>query len=61
VAQKFPLKPSKPESVQAGCLKELGDLEMRILPRSHIENLLQQQQDENVYKNVQVMQVQQAH
>jgi hypothetical protein len=40
IAQKFARKPSKPESVQVGCMKELGDLELRMLPQSYLEGLI---------------------
>lgn len=47
IAQKFTRKPSKPESVMVGCMKELGDLELRILPSSYYEALLRDQLKEN--------------
>lgn len=50
IAQKFQRRPSKPESVQAGCLKELGDLELRILPHSHLEALLKDQALEDPFQ-----------
>jgi len=49
IAQKFNRKPSKPESVMAGCMKELGDLELRLLPPSYLEALLKEQEEDNAY------------
>lgn len=49
IAQKFQRRPSKPESVQAGCMKELGDLELRMLSHSYLEALYRDQAQNNPY------------